>query len=70
MKGALVRMLKALIYGAILTWAVAVVIGSQGSTGGPLGVHHYQIADVKVYWSWSMFLAGSGFSWALILLQR
>jgi hypothetical protein len=63
-------MVKAIFYGAILSWAVALIIGSQGSTGGPLGVHAMHIADVKVYWSWSLFLASSGFAWGLILIQR
>jgi hypothetical protein len=63
-------MLKAIVLGSILTGSVAVVIGSQGSTGGVLGVHSMMIADYKMYWSWPMFFAASGLSWGLILLQR
>lgn len=64
------EVLKALVFGAILSACVALVIGTQGSSGGPLGVRSIELVDFRMYWSWSLFLAGSGFSWALLLLQR
>lgn len=63
-------MLKAIVLGTILTGSIAMVVGSQGSSGGVLDVHAVNIADYKMYWSWPLFLAGSGLSWGLILLQR
>lgn len=63
-------MLKAIVLGTILTGSIAVVIGSQGSSGGALGIHAMHIADYKMFWSWPLFFAGSGLSWGLILLQR
>ena len=63
-------MFKALVLAAIVTGSIAVVLGSQGSTGGALSVHSLMIADYKMYWSWPLFFAGSGLSWGLILLQR
>lgn len=63
-------MLKALVLGAVLTGVVALVIGSQGSSGGYLAIHSMAIGDWSMYWSWPLFLTGSGLSWGLILLQR
>lgn len=63
-------MFKAFIFGAVMTWAVALVLGTQGSNGGPLQVGTLEIMDVSFYWSWSLFLVGSGFFWALNMLQR
>ena len=63
-------MFKAMGLGAILTGSVALVIGSQGASGGPLAVEMLQIADYRFYWSWPIFAAGSGLSWGLMLLQR
>lgn len=63
-------MLKAFGLGVILTVVVAVVVGSQGSSGGALAVHKMTLGDYKVFWSWPLFLAGSGLSWGIMALQR
>ena len=63
-------MLKAMGVGALVTGCIAVVIGTQGSAGGQLAIHALDIADYRVYWSWPMFLAGTGLFWGLLLLQR
>ena len=63
-------LLKAMVIAAIVTGCVAIVIGSQGTTGGQLAIHPMTVGDVRLYWSWPVFLAGSGLSWGLILLQR
>ena len=63
-------MLKAMLFGALISACVALVIGSQGSSGGQLAVHAMQLGDAHVFWSWPLFFAGSGLSWGLILLQR
>ena len=63
-------MLKALGLGAVLTGSVALVIGSQGSSGGYLAIHSMVMGDYRMFWSWPLFLAGSGVSWGLMALQR
>ncbi len=62
--------LKAIFIGLVLSCCVATVIGSQGSNGGPLGIQSLMVQDFKLYWSFSLFLAATGLSWGLMLLQR
>ena len=63
-------LLKAIFFGVVLTGCVALVIGSQGTSAGQLAIHAMAIGDFKVYWSWPLFLSGTGLSWALLFLQR
>ncbi|MCR9178654.1 MAG: hypothetical protein NXH71_00240 [Erythrobacteraceae bacterium] len=63
-------MLKALMLGAILSATIGLVIGSQGTSAGPLAIHLITLADARFYWSWPVFLSGSGLAWGLLLLQR
>jgi hypothetical protein len=46
------------------------VIGSQGTATGPLAIQLVSLADAKFYWSWPVFLLGSGLAWGMMLLQR
>lgn len=64
------ELIKALTFGAILTATVALVIGSQGTTAGPLAIHAVSLAGAKFFWSWPIFLGGSGLSFGIMLLQR
>ncbi len=63
-------LMKSMMLGAVLAATVAIVIGSQGSSGGPLAIHALPIAEARIFWSWPVFLTGSGLAWALTLLQR
>lgn len=63
-------LVKALTLGAILSATVALVIGSQGTSAGPLAIHLVPIAQAKLYWSWPIFVSGSGLAWGIMLLQR
>ena len=63
-------MLKAVVFGAIITGCVALVIGSQGSSGGRLAIEAIELGEVRLFWSWPLFLSGSGLAWGLILRQR
>jgi hypothetical protein len=63
-------LIKALTFGAILSAAVALVIGSQGTSAGPLAIRLVDVADVSFYWSWPVFFSGSGLSFGMLLLQR
>jgi hypothetical protein len=63
-------LIKALTFGAILSAAVALVIGSQGTSAGPLAIRLVDVADVRFYWSWPVFFSGTGLSFGMLLLQR
>jgi hypothetical protein len=63
-------LIKALTFGAILSAAVALVIGSQGTSAGPLAIRLVEVADLQFYWSWPVFFSGSGLSFGMLLLQR
>lgn len=63
-------LLKAFTLGAILSVTIGLVIGSQGISAGPLAIQLVSVADARVYWSWPIFLSGSGLAWGLMLLQR
>ena len=69
-KGMVMDLIKAMTFGAILSATVALVIGSQGVTAGPLAIHAVQFAGAKAYWSWPIFFSGSGLTWGIMLLQR
>lgn len=64
------EVIKALTLGAILSATMALVIGSQGSSAGPLAIHLVSLADAKLYWSWPIFFSGSGLAFGIMLLQR
>lgn len=63
-------LIKAMSFGAILSATLALVIGSQGSSAGPLAIHAVHIADAKMYWSWPIFVSASGLAFGIMLLQR
>lgn len=63
-------LIKAMTFGAILPATLALVIGSQGATAGPLAIHLVHVAEAKFYWSWPVFFSGSGLAFAIALLQR
>lgn len=69
-EGLMLELMKALMLGAVLSAIVAIMVGSQGSNGGPLAIHALPIAEARIYWSWPLFVTGSGLAWALMLLQR
>jgi len=61
--------LKAAVLGAVLTFVVCLFMGSGGSSGGFLNVRLLTIADVSFYWSWVLFVAGTGLAFGLFLLM-
>jgi hypothetical protein len=63
-------LLKAMGFAAAVTGTVALVVGSQGTNGGQLAIQAYDLGDIRFYWSWPMFFAGTGLGWGLMLLQR
>ncbi len=62
--------LKAVFLGAILTFFVAGIIGSTGSSGAFLTIKPIILEGRSIYWSWPMFLAGTGLSWVILALME
>ncbi|GEM_PF-541029 len=71
----MIAMFKAIPFGIFLTLIVALFIGSGGSSGGMLHVFPFDVVvpeislDVKLYWSWTLFLAGTGLAFAILLMM-
>jgi len=63
------ELIKSMVLGALLAFIVSLFIGSGGSTGGVLNVRHYVIEGVGFYWSWMLFLVGTGLSFGIMLLM-
>ena len=63
-------LLKAMGFAAVITGCLSLVIGSQGTSAGQLAIHSMELCDLKIYWSWPVFLAGTGLFWGILLLQR
>ncbi|MEL7318549.1 MAG: hypothetical protein AAF249_06645 [Pseudomonadota bacterium] len=63
-------MIKAMSFGVILTGSIALIVGSQGASAGPLMIEAIPIGGYRLFWSWPIFAAGSALSWFLILLQK
>lgn len=64
------EVIKAAGLGGVLTGVISLIIGSQGSAGGQLAIHLMRAGDYSVYWSWPLFLAGTGLAWGLMIMQR
>lgn len=70
----MIALLKALPFGIALTLIVALFMGSGGASGGMLNIRSFDVdiaqlgIDMKLYWSWALFLGGTGLTWALMLM--
>ena len=62
--------IKAAGLGGVLTGVISLIIGSQGSSGGQLAIHMMEAGQYGLYWSWPLFLAGTGLAWGLLIMQR
>ncbi|MES2699918.1 MAG: hypothetical protein V4647_09940 [Pseudomonadota bacterium] len=69
----MVTMVKALPFGIFLTILVCLFMGSGGSTGGVLNIFSFHIEamdfDVKLYWSWAMFICATLLAWAIMFMM-
>ncbi len=71
----MIALLKAIPLGVFLTILVCLFIGSAGSTGGFLNIRHVHIdlaqvsLDFWMYWSWVMFMIGTGLAWAILFMM-
>jgi hypothetical protein len=61
---------KSVGLGAILAFVVAGLIGHGGGTGGILNVRHVAIEGFKFYWSWMLFVAGTGLAFGIFMLME
>ncbi|MEO5587246.1 MAG: hypothetical protein ABIQ81_06095 [Novosphingobium sp.] len=64
----MIALIKALIPGGLLTWIVASVIGSNGSTGGMLHIAKLPVAHHELYWSWPLFIAATALAWFILAM--
>ena len=62
--------LKAVVLGAFLAFIVSLFVGSGGSSGGYLNVRHVMVQAYDFYWSWPLFLVGTGLSFGLFLMME
>lgn len=71
----MIAFLKAVPFGIALTLIVALFMGAGGATGGTLAIRSFDIdiaqlgIDMRLYWSWYLFLGGTGLTWALLLMM-
>jgi hypothetical protein len=61
--------LKAIALGMFLAFIVSLFIGSGGSSGGMLNVRLVTIEGFEFYWSWALFVIGTGLSFGIFLLM-
>lgn len=68
-------LLKAIPFGIFLTLIVALFMGSGGASGGILSIHPFDVQvaemglDIRLYWSWNLFLASTGLAFAILLMM-
>ena len=60
--------IKGLIPGLILTFVVAGILGSNGQSGDWLNVHSIRFEQFTLYWSWPLFIIGTGLSTGLFAM--
>lgn len=65
----MIALIKAIPFGIFLTVLVALFIGSGGGTGGTLAIRQVEVMDIELYWSWYLFLGGTGLTWVLLLMM-
>lgn len=71
----MIALFKAIPLGIFLTVIVALFMGSGGATGGrlnvvPVNVHYAELGlAFRFYWSWMLFMLGTGLAWALLLMM-
>jgi hypothetical protein len=59
---------KSVAIGIFLALLVSLFIGSGGSSGGLLSVKSVTFEGYHFYWSWALFLIGTGLSFAIFMM--
>lgn len=62
--------IKGLFPGAILTWLISLILGSNHTKGGFLDIFRTDIAGMDFYWSWPLFVAATAISWAIFWMME
>ena len=65
----MIAFLKAVALGIFLALLVSLFIGSGGSHGGLLNVRAVTYEGYQFYWSWALFLIGTGLSFGIFLMM-
>ena len=71
----MIALLKAVPFGIVLTLIVCLFMGSGGGSGGTLAIRSFDVdiaqlgIDMTLYWSWYLFIGGTGLTWALLLMM-
>ena len=71
----MIAFLKSVPFGIVLTLVVALFMGSGGATGGTLAIRPFDVdiaqlgIDMRLYWSWYLFLGGTFLTWALMMMM-
>ena len=74
----MVSLFKALFPGALLTWIVAGIMGSNGTKGGFLFIHQIHISGNSAfatsahsfYWSWPLFIVSTVLAFAIFKMME
>jgi hypothetical protein len=61
--------LKGVVSGIVLGFVVSALIGHAGYTGGMLNVRRFEVKEYDLYWSWALFVVGSGLGWGIFALM-
>ena len=61
--------LKAIVLGAIFGFVISGLIGHGGSDGGILNVRQVSLDGFRFYWSWMLFLLGTGLAFAILTIM-
>ena len=62
-------LLKAVPMGAILTLVLAMALGTGDTRAGVLEVFGVTVDGHRLYWSWALFVMGTGVVWGLLTLK-
>lgn len=71
----MIAFIKAIPFGILLTVLVALFMGSGGATGGMLNIFSVDVdypdlmLDFTFYWSWMLFLGGTGLAFVFMLMM-
>ena len=66
----MIELFKSVPLGGILSYVVALVVGSQGTSGGHLHITRTEVYQYDMWWSWPLFLAGTAVAWGIMAMQR
>jgi len=65
----MVKLIKAIPLGALLSWLVSTLVGAAGSTGGVLQIQHVLVRGADLYGSWPLFALGTLLAWAILSMM-